>query len=70
MTTYCYINRQGSNLQFGKVYREPEEMHIICNMGTHELPDMYALRPVALELWAYISGRVVLGVGEILYNYL
>ena len=26
-------------------------------MGTRDLPDMYALGPVALGLWAYISGK-------------
>ena len=26
-------------------------------MGTRDLPNMYALSPVALGLWAYISGK-------------
>ena len=26
---------------------------ISCNMGTHDLRDMYVLRPAALSLWAY-----------------
>jgi len=31
-----------------------EVLHNICNMGTHDLPDMYAR---SLGLWAYISGK-------------
>ena len=28
----------------------------VANVGTRDLPDIYALRPAVLELWAYISG--------------
>ena len=33
-------------------------LHISCNMGTRNLPDMYALSPQACgpRAWAYISG--------------
>ena len=32
-------------------------LRISCNTGTCGLPDMYALGPVSLGLWAYISGK-------------
>ena len=35
-------------------------IHITCNMGSRDLPDMYALRPAALGLQAYISGKSLL----------
>ena len=28
-----------------------------CDIGTHDLPDMYTLGPVVLRIWAYISGK-------------
>ena len=33
--------------KFGKIFRVPEVMHIICNMGARDLPDIYALSPRA-----------------------
>ena len=30
----------------------PEVIHITCNMGSRDLPDMYALSPQACGLWA------------------
>ena len=38
-------------------------LHISCNIGTSDLPDMYAQNPraaadmYALGIWAYISGK-------------
>ena len=41
-------------------------LHISCNIGTCDLPDMYALRPVALGLWAYISGKSLVPMLQLL----
>ena len=38
-----------------------EVIHITCNMGTRDLPDMYAL-----GLWAYISGKCVVSMLQLL----
>ena len=51
MTTRCYINGQNSELQVWVILR------VLENMGARDLPDIYALWPVALGLWAYISGK-------------
>ena len=32
-------------------------IHITCNMGAHDSPDMYALSPRACGPRAYISGK-------------
>ena len=32
-------------------------VHNSCNMGTCGWPDIYTLRPVALVLWVYTSGK-------------
>jgi len=45
-----------------------EVLHISCNMCTRDLPDMYALRPVALRLWAYISGKSLVSVLQLLHT--
>ena len=47
----------------------PEVIHITCNMGTHGLPDMYAqsLGPAALGLWAYISGKSLMPMLQLLH---
>ena len=37
-------------------------------MGTHALPDMYALRPAALGLWAYISGKALVPMLQLLHT--
>ena len=42
-------------------------LHISCNIGTSDLPDMYALRPAALGLWAYISGKSLVPMLQLLY---
>ena len=46
-------------------------LHISCNIGTCDLPDMYALRalgPVSLRLWAYISGKSLMSMLQLLHN--
>ena len=40
-------------------------LHISCNIGTHDLPDMYALSPRGL--WAYISGKSLLAMLQLLH---
>ena len=35
-----------------QIFGVPEVIHITCNMGTHDLPDMYALSPQAIGLQA------------------
>jgi len=42
-----------------------EVLHISCNMYTNDLPDMYALR-----LWAYISGKSLVPMLQLLYVYI
>ena len=46
---------------FGQIFRVPEVILVTCNMGAHDLSDMYArpqpFGPVALRLWACISGK-------------
>ena len=42
-------------------------LHISCNIGTRNLPDMYALGPVALGLWAYISGKSLVPMLQLLH---
>ena len=37
-------------------------LHISCNIGTRDLPDMYAL-----GLWAYISGKSLVPMLQLLY---
>ena len=32
--------------RFGQIFRVPELIHITCNMGARDLPDMYALMPM------------------------
>jgi len=39
-----------------------EVLHISCNMCTHDVPDMYALR-----LWAYISGKSLVPMLQLLH---
>ena len=38
-------------------------LHISCNIGTCDLPDMYAL-----GLWAYISGKSLMPILQLLQN--
>ena len=38
-------------------------------MGSCDLPDMYALRPAALGLWAYISGKSLMPMLQLLHVY-
>ena len=35
----------------------PEVIHSTCNMGARDSPDMYALGPAALGLQAYLLGK-------------
>ena len=55
-------------------------LHISCNIGTRDLPDMYALSPWALGihdmyalspralgLWAYISGKSLMPMLQLLH---
>ena len=35
----------------------PKVLHITCNIGSRDLPDMYALSPRACGPRAYISGK-------------
>ena len=42
-------------------------LHISCNIGTRNLPDMYALSPAALGLWAYISGKSLVPMLQLLH---
>ena len=44
--------------------RVQEVIHITCNMGTRDSPDMYALR-----LWAYISDESPAPMLQLLYIY-
>ena len=46
-STHYYIKRQSS--KFGGIFRVLEVIHITCtcNMGIHDLPDMYALSLLA-----------------------
>ena len=43
-------------------------LYISCNIGTHDLPEMYALGPVALGLWAYISGKSLVPMLQLLHE--
>ena len=55
-------------------------LHISCNIGTSDLPDMYALSPralgihirqitrYALRLWAYISGKSLVPMLQLLHK--
>ena len=61
MTTHCYTNRQSSQLQVWLIIRALEVMHSTCNMGAHDLPDMYALR-----IQAYISGKSLVPMLQLL----
>ena len=45
-------------------------LHITCNMCTRDLPDMYALSPAALGLRAYISGKSLVPMLQLLLNIL
>ena len=42
-------------------------LHITCNMCTRDLPDMYALSPRALGLRAYISGKSLVPMLQLLH---
>ena len=42
-------------------------VHNSCNMFTRGLPDIYTLRPEALVLWVYISGKPLMPMLQ-LYN--
>ena len=42
-------------------------LHISCNIGTRDLPDMYALGPAALGLRAYISGKSLVPMLQLLH---
>ena len=44
-------------------FRQILECHITCNMGTRDLPNMYAYS----QLWAYISGKSVTPVLQLLH---
>ena len=44
-------------------------LHISCNIGTRDLPDMYPLGPVALGLWAYIPGNSLMPMLQLLHTY-
>ena len=33
--------------KFRRIFRVPEVIHLTCNMGARDLPDMYALSPRA-----------------------
>ena len=41
-------------------------IHITCNTGSRDLPDMYALGPAALRLWAYIIGKSFLSMLQLI----
>ena len=41
-------------------------LHISCNMGTRDLPDMYALGPLAQGLSVYISGKSLMPMLQLL----
>ena len=47
--------------------RVPEVIHITCNMGACDSPDMYALKPAALGLRAYISGKSLVPMLQLLH---
>ena len=49
------------------MFRVPEVIHITCNMGAHNLPDMYILRPAPLGLWANKSGKSFVPMLQLLY---
>ena len=42
------------------IFRVLQVIHITCNMGSWDLPDMYALSPQAYGPWAYISSKSLL----------
>ena len=42
-------------------------LHINRNIGTRDLPDMYALEPAAFGLWAYISGKSFVPMLQLLH---
>ena len=44
----------------------PGVMRDACNMGARDLPDMYALGPAALRLWAYILGKSLVPMLQLL----
>ena len=43
-------------------------LHISCNIGTRDLPDSYALSPLACnpQAWAYISGKSLMPMLQLL----
>ena len=59
MTTHCYINRQSSQVYVLAILRVTEVIHIACNMGARDFPDMYDLSPrvCSPQASAYISGK-------------
>ena len=42
-------------------------IHTTCNMGARDSPDMYVLRPAALGLRAYISGKFLAPMLQLLH---
>ena len=45
-------------------------LHISCNIGTRDLPDVYALSPQALgRLRAYISGKSQVPMLQLLHSH-
>ena len=66
-TLPCVLIDKAKTCRFGQIFRVPEVIHIICNMGAHDLPDMYALGPAARGLWAYISGKSFMPMLQLLH---
>ena len=48
--------------------RQRALLHISCNIGTHDFPDMYALEPQAQGLRAYISGKSLVPMLQLLHK--
>ena len=61
MTIHCYINRQSRQLYVSVILRVPEVIH--SNMGTCDMPNMYAL-----GLQHYISGKSLIPMLQLLHT--
>ena len=56
---------------FGQIFRVPEVIHITCNMGRQDLPDMYTLSPRAsgLHIWQIPPAHVTTNTCNSYVNY-